>query len=227
MISLKNKCLLMAVLLLSGCLDQNTAILDDLSVLKKEFIAEVLQGSVEECPFSLSYHLRTVFYSKQVVSLFGEFHEYTHLPHGWTKYEGRTFYKINGQFSQLVLNDLISTKEGWECIRNYCERALKNDPCTYFSGKEPLRTALELEDFNTFTLDDQALILVFQPYTVAGGTDGPPFVRISWDEFREIITPSHPMHLILNETIRSKEFISSWDENSFERSLKEYSSQAD
>ena len=88
MISLKNRCCLIAFLLLSGCQNQNTALFDDLSALKKEFIAEVLQGSIEECPFSLSYHLRTVFYSKQVVSLFGEVHEYTHLPHGWTKYEG-------------------------------------------------------------------------------------------------------------------------------------------
>ena len=216
----------MAFLFLSGCQNQNTVFFDDLSALKKEFIAEVLQGSVEECPFSLSYHLRTVFYSKQVVSLFGEVHEYTHLPHGWTKYEGRTYYKKNGKFSPLVLNDLISTKEGWEFIRKYCENILKNDSCTYFSGETPLRTALEVKDLNTFILDDQALIFVFQPYTVAGGMDGPPIVRISWDELRKFVKPSHPLCLILNETIRSKDFISSWDESSLERSSKEYSSHA-
>ena len=222
LISMRNRWLSLILLVLSGCRGQNQSLLDDLSALKKEFIAEVLQGSVEECPFDLSYHFRTVFYSKQLVSLFGEFHSYTHLPHGWTKYEGRTFYKNNGKFVPLLLSHLISTKESWEFIRKYCETLLKSDPCTYFSGQEPLRTTLALEDLNTFTLDDQALILVFQPYTVAGGTDGPPIVRIPWEELRGVISPSHPLCVILNETIHSKCFIASWDENSLERSLKEY-----
>ncbi len=213
----------MAIFLLSGCGDRNALFLDDLSALKKQFIAEVLEGAVDECPFNLSYDLRTVFYSKELISLFGEFHQYTRLPHGWAKYEGRTFYKKNGKFIPLVLNDFISNKDGWEFIRNYCENILKNDPCTYFSGEQPLRTALELKDLNTFTLDDQGLILVFQPYTVAGGTDGPPVVRISWNDIQKVIAPSHPLCAILNEVINSRCFISSWDESSWERSLKEYS----
>lgn len=223
MISLKNRCLFMAVLFLSACRDQSTVFLDDLSTLKKDFMAEVLQGSVDECPFNLSYDLRTIFYSKELISLFGEFHQYTHLPHGWAKYEGRTFYKKNGKFIPLFLNDLISDKKGWEFIRNYCENVLKNDPCSYFSGEEPLRTVLELKDLNTFILDDQALIFVFQPYTVAGGTDGPPVVKIRWDELLGVIKPSHLLSAVLNEAISSKCFISSWDESSFERSSREFS----
>ena len=218
---MKNTWLLLILLVLSGCRGQNQSLLDDLSVLKKEFIAEVLQGSIEECPFDLSYHFRTVFYSKQLISLFGEFHSYTHLPHGWTKYEGRTFYKKNGRFVPLLLSHLISTKESWEFVRKYCETLLRSNPCTYFSGREPLRTVLALEDLNTFTLDDQALIFVFQPYTVAGGMEGPSIVRISWEELRGVISPSHPLCAILNETIHSKCFIASWDEDSLERSFKE------
>ncbi len=219
MLSLKNKCLFIAILFLVACREQSTVLMDDLSALKNEFMAKVLQGSIEECPFSLSYKLRTIFYSRELISLFGEFHQYTHLPHGWTKYEGRTFYKKNGKFLPLFLDDLLSGKEGWEFVRAYCENVLKNDPCSYFSGEQPLRTVLELKDLNTFILDDQALIFVFQPYTVAGGTDGPPIVKIRWDELERIIKPSHFLSVVLNKAITSKCFISSWDENSLEQSL--------
>lgn len=194
----------MVIVMLSGCLDRNAVLLDDLSGLKRQFITEVLESAVDECPFNLSYNLRTVFYSKELVSLFGEFHQYTHLPHGWTKYEGRTFYKKNGKFISLVLNDIISDKKGWEFIRGYCENVLRADPCTYFSGEQPLRTFLELEDLNTFTLDDQSLILIFQPYTVAGEIDGPPVVRICWDDLQKFIVPSHPLNAILNRMLEAQ-----------------------
>ena len=222
MILIRKGWLIAIVLMFSGCRDQSVVLLDDLSLLKKQFIAEVLEGAVDECPFNLSYNLRTIFYSKELVSLFGEFHQYTHLPHGWAKYEGRTFYKKNGKFISLVLNDLICSDEGWKFVREYCENALRADPCSYFSGEQPLRTVLELKDLNTFTLDDQSLILVFQPYTVAGGVDGPSIVRIRWEDLQKAIVPSHPLNAILNDVIRSKCFVSSWDESSRERSFSEY-----
>ncbi|HEY2810564.1 MAG TPA: RsiV family protein [Rhabdochlamydiaceae bacterium] len=214
--------LIAIVLMFSGCRDQSVVLLDDLSLLKKQFIAEVLEGAVDECPFNLSYDLRTIFYSKELVSLFGEFHQYTHLPHGWAKYEGRTFYKKNGKFTPLVLNDLICGDDGWKFIREYCENALRADPCSYFSGEQPLRTVLEREDLSTFILDDQSLILVFQPYTVAEGVDGPPIVRVRWEDLQKAIVSSHPVNAILNDAISSKCFVSSWDENSRERSFSEY-----
>ena len=211
MILIKKGWLIAVILMFSGCRDQSVALLDDLSFLKKQFIVAVLEGAVDECPFDLSYNLRTIFYSKELVSLFGEFHQYTHLPHGWEKYEGRTFYKKNGKFVPLILNDLIYGDDGWEFIRKYCENVLRADPCSYFSGEQPLREVLELEELNTFTLDDQSLIFVFQPYTVAGGVDGPSIVRIHWEDLRKAMLPSHPLNAILNDTIRSKCFVSSWN----------------
>ena len=88
---MKNRWLFAMLLFFSGCSDQDASFLDNLSALKREFIDEVLEGSMDECPFHLDYKLRTVFYSEQVVSLFGELHHYTHLPHGWTKYGGAHF----------------------------------------------------------------------------------------------------------------------------------------
>ena len=211
-----NKWLLSILLLLFSCQDQNAHLLDHLSSLKKEFLAEVLEGSIDECPFHLSYDLRTIFYSKQLISLFGEWHQYTHLPHGWTRYEGRTFYKQGGKFTPLTLHHLFPTIEKMEFIRKYCENILKTDPCSYFSGADPLRTTLAFEDLHTFALDHQSLILVFQPYTVAGATDGPPIVRILWTELQGIVNSSHPCYAILTEVLDSKSFISSWNRDIWE-----------
>ena len=208
---MKNKWFLALFFLLSACRNRNPDFLEDLTELKKEFVAEVLEGSIEECPFDLSYHLRTVFYSNQLISIFGEFHQYTHLPHGWSRYEGRTFYKMNGKFKSLTLKGLFFTAKSQESVCKYCENVLKNDPCSYFSGKDVLRTSLAFKDISTFVLDNQALIIVFQPYTVAGMTDGPPVVRIPWADLREILESSHPLWSMLNETLSSKHFISSWE----------------
>ena len=208
---MKNKLYIALFLLLTACQNKNPDLLEDLTELKKESLAEVLEGSVDECPFDLSYHLRTVFYSNQIISIFGEFYQYTHLPHGWSRYEGRTFYKRNGNFKLLSLNDLFYTTESQELVRKYCESVLKNDPCSYFSGQDVLRTTLAFKDISTFVLDDQALIIVFQPYTIAGLTDGPPIVRIPWADLRDILESSHSLWSVLNETLSSKQFISSWE----------------
>lgn len=57
---------------------------------------------------------------------------------------------------------------------------------------------------------------------VAGGVDGPSIVRICWEDLQKAILPSHPLNAILNDVIRSKCFVSSWDESSRERSFSEY-----
>jgi len=208
------------LVILSGCQERETKSLDDLATLKNEFITEIFNGSLEESPFDLSYNLRTVFHSERIVSLFGEFHQYTHLPHGWKKYEGKTFYKKNGKFIPVGLNGLFSTLESMEFIRKFCENALLNDCCSYFSGKDPLRNELKFSDLNVFVLDDQELILVFQPYTVAGGTDGPPIVKIPWSDLQGIIDLSNPFFAVLNETLSHNNFVASWDENALDRSLQ-------
>ena len=125
---------------------------------------------------------------------------------------GRTFYKKAGNFVPLVLQDLVRTKKDREFIRRYCENTLKSDPYSYFSGSDPLRATLEYEDINTFALDNGALIIVFQPYTVAGCTDGPPIVRIPWSDLKSAIDTAHTFYAILDQTLSSRNFIASWNE---------------
>lgn len=199
------------LLLLTACQSGPAPSLDHLTRLKSEFLSEVLQGSQEEAPFHFSYSMRTVFYSEQLISLFGELQQYTHLPHGWARYEGRTFLKEHGTFRSLQLHDLLSTDEVQEYVRAYCEWSLKTNPISYFSGQNILRTTLDLGDLSTFAIDDQSLIIIFQPYVVGGFADGPFIVKIPWTYLQEKFGNTHSFYLVLHQILASGNFISSWD----------------
>ncbi len=153
---------------------------DNLSTLKNQFLQQICTNSeIEEGPFSFNYRFRTVFFSENVISLFGEITVRDRLPHGWQRYEGKTLCKIEGQWKAISLDDLFQTEEQKEFLRAACESSLRNDPMSHFSGNDPLYTVLKYDDIHTFLVDDQHLIIVFQPYSVGGCSDGPIQVKIS------------------------------------------------
>src|ERR1700722_8049768 len=45
---------------------------EDLNALKQDFISSILQAEVSESPYDLYYTLRTVFFSNDIISFFGE-----------------------------------------------------------------------------------------------------------------------------------------------------------
>lgn len=200
-------------LLMSGC--QNNDRLDQLNALKKGFLNTILEAEIEEGPFHFNYTLRTVFFSKDLVSLFGEFGEYTNLPHGRSYYEGKTFCKINGRFKEITLNDLFVSPQQKEFLRNYCEKDLKNQGISYFSGVDPLCTRLEQKDIHTFVIDDQFLMIIFQPYIVGGWADSPFLVKIPYEHLKDQWDSINFLSPILNKVIASKSFIASWDQDEF------------
>jgi hypothetical protein len=203
---------LLSVLLVTGCQRQEkNAVADDLNSIKKNFLLSILESQVEEGPFHMNYSLRTVFFSPDIVSLFGEIHVYDHLPHGWWRYEAKTLYRVQGKLKEVELWDLFTTAEQREFLRKYCENSLKVDSFSYFSGENPLRTKLEYEDMRTFVIDDKFLIVFFQPYTVSGLGDGPPQVKIPYEHLRDHWNNAHPFPEILQKTLSFKSYITSWD----------------
>lgn len=200
-----------------GC-QQKTNNKDNLTGLKNEFIEQIHTCCIDEGPFSFHYSFRTVLYSKQIVSLFGEFSVHDRLPHGWRYYEGKTFYTENNKRKELCLNDLFKTDAQKECLRQLCENAIKKEECSYFTGKEPLRTILTQNDINTFVVDDKNLIIIFQPYIVGGGADGPFVVKIPYDELTGKWQKGNPLDELLPIT---KNFLSSWDEDNWISDIQE------
>lgn len=211
--------ILLSSLSLVGCKGRETAVdLDNLNSIKKQFLQAIFQEQVEESPFHLQYRLRTIFYSKNVVSLFGEIFVYDHLPHGSSRYEGKTFYKVKDQFLEVTLEDLFPTNEQKKFLQAYCEKYLKKTyrNLTYMVGENALFTSLPQEYIHTFALDDRFLLIIFQPYTVGGCSDGPFVVKIPFNNLEGHWNSTHPIHQLIFQAVSQNAFTSSWDE---ERSL--------
>lgn len=209
---------IMGLFFLSGCQQQTNDSDSDLTGLKNEFIEQIHTCCIDEGPFSFNYSLRTVLFSKHIVSLFGEFSVHDRLPHGWKYYEGKTFYTENNRREELFLKDLFKTDAQKECLRQICENAIKKEALSYFTGKEPLRTTLAQNDINTFVVDDNNLIIIFQPYIVGGGADGPFIVKIPYNDLTEIWQKGNPLEKYLPIT---KNFLSSWDEENWISDIQE------
>ena len=204
--------LFLSMVLMTGCERQEkNAAIDDVNSIKKNFLLSILESGVEESPFQMNYSLRTVFFSSDIISLFGEAHLYEHLPHEWCGYEGQTFCRIQGELKEIKLWDLFPMMSQREFLRKYCEEFLKADPTSYFHGKEPLRAKLEYEDIRNFVIDGKSLIIFFQPYTVGGLGDGAFHVKIPYTHLRDQWNQAHPLPQLLHKTLSSKSYTTSWD----------------
>jgi hypothetical protein len=184
----------------------------NLEEVKKDFISTILAESVlDEGPFQMNYHLRTILFSDNVVSLMGSVFVFAHLPHGWKQYEGKTYAKINGFFKEITLNDLFPQAGQKEFLRSYCENFLKShNESNYFQGPDPLCNCLDQELIKTFVVDHESLILVFQPYAVSGFADGPFTVKIPFTKLIGKWQAGNPLEKHLPIT---KNFLSSWDKD--------------
>ncbi len=197
---------------LCGCQskDDQTKSLDE---LKRGFFTRIFEADVEDAPFNFTYEFRTVFFSKDILSLFGIFDAYTNFPHGSAQYEGKTFCKINGRFEEIALAELFITADQKEFLRSYCEQQLKTEGASYFSHKDHWKKSLELEDIRTYVIDRHHLIIIFQPYVVGGYADGPFVVKIPFDHLNTHWNATNRLSSMLNKVIVSKAFVSSWDKD--------------
>lgn len=190
------------LLICTGCShDEERAGFDNLEKIKKDFITTILtESALEEGPFRMNYNLKATLFSENVVSLMGDLFVYAHLPHGWHRYEGKTYVKTNGSFKEITLGDMFPLDHQKEFLRCYCENALEN------RGKvEDAR--LDLRFLKTFVVDHESLIFIFQSYTVGGFSDGPHTVKIP---FTELIGKWQAGNS-LEKLLPIKNYLSSWD----------------
>jgi hypothetical protein len=211
---LKNPCFYLLIFLyaLVGCEKSNEINVDDLNSEKTDFFSRVFEGELSDGPFFLNYWLSTVFLSKDIVSIFGEFTRYTNFPHGNKCYECKTFCRVNGKFKSISFDDLFSAGEQKEFVRKYCEDTLKNGSIGYFGEDSPLRDQLDLNEIRTFLIHEDFLVIVFQRYVVAGLEDYPTTLKIPYNELKDHVNPNIPLISLLEKTVESKSFISSWND---------------
>ena len=199
-------CILM--LLFTACeKPKNNQSLNDLNSIKKEFLNTIFSAEVEEGSFYLQYTLKTIFFSKDLISLFGKMNVYDSMPHGWKYYEGKTYLKIKGKFQEINLQDLFSEAKEQEFLRSYCESILKNDLLTYFAGKDAFKSRLDFNDLKTFIINDQFLMIVLQPYVAVSGADSPFVIKIPFSYLKTHCNSTHILFDLLQKNISSKSFV--------------------
>lgn len=196
---------------LAGCETSGEIQVDDLNTEKHKFIDRVFEGNLDDGPFLLDYSLKSVFLSGDIISLFGEFTRYTAFPHDTKRYEGKTFCRVNGKFQLVSLHDLFKTAEQKEFLRKFCEDILKGGPVGYFDGDPPLLEHLDPEKLEVFLIHEHFLVIVFQRYAVAGLEDYPTTIKIPYTTLKGHINPDHPLIPLLEKTVSSKSFVSSWE----------------
>ena len=190
-----------------GCQNRHKESVDDLNSTKNNFINSIFSSEVDEGPFAMHYSFETIFFSKDFISLFGTLDVCDCLPHGRHRYEGKSYVKTGGQFKEISLGDLFTSPDQKEFLRAYCENELKKNPISYFKGRNPLETRLDVDDLHTFVIDDQFLFIVFQSYVVGGGEDGPFFVKIPFERLRGHWDSKNIVIPLLHEIIASKNFV--------------------
>jgi hypothetical protein len=200
-------CLMAVSLLFVGCRQPRAAREQTLSKAKESFLNALISSHVEEGPFAMSYSIETVFFSKNFISLYGQLDVRDCLPHSWHRYEGKTFLTVNGRIRKISLDELFTQPSQKEFLRSCCEEALKKDPNSYFFGIQPLKTRLEVDELQTFVIDHQSLIVLFQPYVVGGGVEKPFFVKIPFEKLTGHWDSNNIVLPLLSQVIASKDFV--------------------
>lgn len=198
--------------MLAGCGKGSEINPDDLNSEKSDFFNRVFERELNDGPLFLNYSLSTVFLSEDIVSIFGEFTRYTNFPHDNKRYEGKTFYKVNGKFKLITFDDLFTTIEQKEFVRDYCENTLKSKAIGYFGENPPLRDQIDLKEIQTFLIHEHYLVIVFQRYVVAGLDDYPTTLKIPYAIIKDHLNPNIAIISLLEKATLSKSFISSWED---------------
>ena len=208
----KSGCFLLILLgVLCGCEKNGEIDVDNLNSEKNEFFTRVFESELGEGPYFLNYSLSTVFFSNDIVSVFGEFSRYTNFPHDTTCYEGKTFCRVNGKFKLIHFDDLFTMPKQKEFVRDFCENILKSRSVGYFGENPPLRDQLDLKEIQTFLIHEHYLVIVFQRYVVAGLTDYPITLKIPYIVLKDHINPNNLLIPLLEKTVASQSYISSWE----------------
>lgn len=207
---------LLLLFIFTACSSDPDQGLDSLEKIKEDFIHTILtESALDEGPFQMDYHLRAILFSDAVVSLMGDVFVFAHLPHGWTRYEGKTYVKTAGLFKEITLNDLFPQASQKEFLKSYCENFLKsNGDNSYLQGADHL----DQELIKTFVVDHESLYLIFQPYAVGGFADGPFTVRVP---FTDLIGKWQTDNLLEKHLPITKNFLSSWNKDNWISDVQE------
>ncbi len=147
----------------------------------------------------VSYILTPTYASPRLVSVFGELHEYSGLPHGRTRYSAYNYRRDEKELHEVTLKDLFSPDKNFaDFIVDYCTSTLKTEKIGYTDDLFP---EFKPEDLHVFTLSKNGLTIIFRPYHVGGWADGPYSITIPFQTLMPYIRPNGPLDELIEKAV--------------------------
>lgn len=148
----------------------------------------------------ISYSLTPTYASSSLVSVFGELHWYTGMPHGCCRYSSYNYWFDGKEMQEISLGSLfLSDKNFADFLTHFCLTTLKNERVGYCSldPEDQIPIEITLEDVQVFTLSKSGLTITFRPYHVGGWADGPYSLTIPFEILTPFINPQGPLREFL------------------------------
>ena len=149
--------------------------------------------------YGVSYLISPIYLCSNLISIFGS-ESQSRGAHGCAVYEGKTFWQNGDAIVELALDDLFVLGSSYRLfILDYCENAFKTSGYGYYSYRKELLPELSLNDFDTFVLTEQGLMIIFPAYKIGGWGDGPDTITISYLILKKFIDPFGLLKDILHQ----------------------------
>jgi hypothetical protein len=140
-------------------------------------------------PFEQLLNFCVMYYSEDLVSVFGTGYEYTHGAHGNYTHYAENFWIVNGEITLVRLSDLFMDGSNWqELLCHHASADLQRQ-------KEPdfIPCSLTIEELDVFWLAEEGITFVFAPYEVGCFAEGSYAVHVPWSVLQPVIRGDGPV----------------------------------
>jgi len=128
-------------------------------------------------PFLNQVNVSAEYLGPQWISLIFESYQYTGGAHGNSYYRCRNLQKINGDWKELELQNILRNPARLEALQIRVMELLEEEGASWVDEHEPGKSFLK-----HFTLTPLGISFFFQPYEVGAYAEGSYKVFIPWDE---------------------------------------------
>lgn len=144
----------------------------------------------------MCYQLTPVYFSPNFISLSGEIHSFSGLPHGGSKYLGFNYFWDGKRASVVKLDQTFDCTEEFErFLSRYSTQFFRENRMGYYCVDDEYSSAIDirLEDCRVATLSEEGLVITFQPYKVGSWADGPFSVTVPFKDLAPFTRSDGPL----------------------------------
>lgn len=157
------------------------AFAEDIKNQGLEFAADSKKQGWEVRPYTASTSYKVAYKQNNIVSIACTYYNYTLGAH--ENYEIKTFNFNLTTGKQLALKDLFNKNENYiSVINEEIQKQIKLNPSKYFSEKD--QGFVSIKPDQPFGIEDDNVILYFNPYEIAPYSTGAPQFKLPFSLFK-------------------------------------------